>query len=107
MMQLESLRTVWQLVSKYVKHPKLRQVLSFHTLLVGGNPFSTSSIYALIAFLERDMRVWFAMGGTGEIVKGMVEAHRAPRRQVRSTKRSPRSTVDGRAASGRSSSPSG
>ncbi len=72
MLELESLRTVWQLVSKYVEHDKLRQVLSFHTLLVGGNPFSTSSIYALIAFLERDLRVWFAMGGTGEIVKGMV-----------------------------------
>ncbi len=71
MMELESLRTVWQLVSKYVKNDKLRQVLSFHTLLVGGNPFATSSIYALIAFLERDMRVWFAMGGTGEVVRGM------------------------------------
>ncbi|MEZ4336248.1 MAG: phytoene desaturase family protein [Sandaracinaceae bacterium] len=71
MLELESLRTVWQLVSKYVKNDKLRQVLSFHTLLVGGNPFSTSSIYALIAFLERDMRVWFAMGGTGEVVRGM------------------------------------
>jgi len=72
MARLESFRTVWQLVSKYVKNDKIRQVLSFHTLLVGGNPFSTSSIYALIAFLERDMKVWFAMGGTGEIVKGMV-----------------------------------
>ncbi|MBX3269165.1 MAG: phytoene desaturase [Sandaracinaceae bacterium] len=72
MMELESLRTVWQLVGKYVKHDKLRQVLSFHTLLVGGNPFATSSIYALIAFLERDLRVWFAMGGTGEIVRALV-----------------------------------
>jgi len=72
MLQLESLRTVWQLVSKYVKNPKLRQVLSFHTLLVGGNPFSTSSIYALVAFLERDMRVWYAMGGTGSVVQGLV-----------------------------------
>ncbi len=72
MVQLESLRTVWQLVSKYVQSPKLRQVLSFHTLLVGGNPFSTSSIYALVAFLERDMSVWYAMGGTGTVVQGLV-----------------------------------
>lgn len=69
---LESHRTVYGLVAKYVKHPKIRQVLSFHPLLVGGNPFSVTSIYALIAFLERKWRVWYAMGGTASLVKGMV-----------------------------------
>ena len=69
---LESQRTVYGLVSKYVKHPKIRQVLSFHPLLVGGNPFNTTSIYALIAYLERHWGVWYAMGGTGKIVEGLV-----------------------------------
>ncbi|MDQ3035110.1 MAG: phytoene desaturase family protein [Myxococcota bacterium] len=72
MVRLENWRTVHGLVAKYVKHEKLRQVFSFHPLLVGGNPFSTSSIYTLIAFLEREHGVWFAMGGTGEIVRGLV-----------------------------------
>jgi phytoene desaturase len=46
--------------------------MSFHPLLVGGNPFSTTSIYTLIAFLERKWGVHFPMGGTGELVKGLV-----------------------------------
>lgn len=72
MMRLESYRTVYGLVSKYVKHPKIRQVLSFHPLLVGGNPFNVTSIYTLIAFLERKWGVWYAMGGTGALVRGLV-----------------------------------
>lgn len=72
MMKLESYRTVYGLVSKYVKHEKIRQVLSFHPLLVGGNPFNVTSIYTLIAFLERKWGVHYAMGGTGSLVNGLV-----------------------------------
>jgi phytoene desaturase len=72
MMKLESYRTVYGLVSKYVKDDRLRQVLSFHPLLVGGNPFSTTSIYTLIAFLERKWGVHFPIGGTGALVNGLV-----------------------------------
>jgi phytoene desaturase len=72
MLRLESYRTVYGLVSRHVRHPKLRQVLSFHPLLVGGNPFSTTSVYALIAFLERKWGVHFPMGGTGALVRGLV-----------------------------------
>ena len=73
MVALESHRTVYGLVSKYIKNRKLRQVFSFHPLLVGGNPFSTTSIYALIAYLERHWGVWYAMGGTGAIVRELSE----------------------------------
>ncbi|WP_437835377.1 phytoene desaturase [Sorangium sp. So ce1153] len=72
MVKLESYRTVYGLVSKYVKDDRLRQVLSFHPLLVGGNPFSTTSIYSLIAFLERNWGVHFPIGGTGALVRGLV-----------------------------------
>ncbi len=44
--------------------------LAFHPLLIGGNPFTASSIYCLIAFLERKWGVHFAMGGTGRLVAG-------------------------------------
>jgi phytoene desaturase len=71
MMRLESYRTVYGLVSKYIKNEKLRQVFSFHPLLVGGNPFNVTSIYTLIAFLERKWGVHYAMGGTGALVRGM------------------------------------
>ena len=65
-------RSVYSIVSKFVRNQKLREALSFHTLLVGGNPMTTSAIYALIHKLERDGGVWFAMGGTNRLIAGMV-----------------------------------
>ena len=55
-----------------MKDEHLRQALSFHTLLVGGNPMTTSAIYALIHKLEKDGGVWFAKGGTNRLVAAMV-----------------------------------
>lgn len=72
MVKLQSYRTVWGLVSRYIADDRLRQVLSFHPLLVGGNPFETTSIYSLICYLERKWGVWFPMGGTGALVRGLV-----------------------------------
>ena len=60
-----------------MKSDKLRQALSFHTLLVGGNPMNTSALYALIHKLERDGGVWFAKGGTNALIDGMVATVRA------------------------------
>jgi len=65
-------RSVYSIVSKYIRNEKLREALSFHTLLVGGNPMTTSSIYALIHKLEKDGGVWWAKGGTNRLIAGMV-----------------------------------
>jgi phytoene desaturase len=72
MVRLQSYRSVYGMVSRFIKDERLRTVLSFHPLLVGGNPFAVSSIYSLIAFLERNWGVHFAMGGTGRLVQGLV-----------------------------------
>lgn len=72
LVRLEAYRSVYSVVSRFISDPYLRQAFSFHTLLVGGNPFSTSSIYALIHALERRGGVWFAKGGTNTLVSGMV-----------------------------------
>jgi phytoene desaturase len=72
MVRLSSFRTVYGLVSRYIRDPRLRIVFSFHPLLIGGNPFSASSIYCLIAFLEKQWGVSFVMGGTGRLVRGLV-----------------------------------
>jgi len=66
-------RSVYSIVSGFVKNEKLREALSFHTLLVGGNPMTTSAIYALIHKLEKDGGVWFAKGGTHALVRAMVK----------------------------------
>jgi phytoene desaturase len=72
MIRLRSFRSVYSMVSSHVKDERLRQVFSFHPLLVGGNPFTTTSIYTLIAFLERKWGVHFPIGGTGALVRGLV-----------------------------------
>ena len=64
-------RTVWGLVKTYLKNDKLRQAFSIQPLLVGGNPFDTTSIYGLIHYLERAHGVFFAMGGTGAITRAL------------------------------------
>jgi phytoene desaturase len=69
--RLQSYRTVSSFVGQYIKDPLLRRVFSFHPLLVGGNPFQTTSIYALIHTLEREWGVHYAMGGTGAIVQAL------------------------------------
>src|SRR5664279_4061416 len=72
LVRLEGYRTVWSLSCKFVRDPRLRVVLTFQSLLVGGNPFATTSVYCLIAFLERRWGVHFPIGGTGSLVRGLV-----------------------------------
>ena len=71
LLRLRSYLTVWQLVSRHLQSDRLRQAFSIQPLLVGGNPFDTTSIYALIHYLERKWGVWFAMGGTGALVDAL------------------------------------
>ena len=69
LVKLKSYLTVGQLVNSKLKNEFLRKAFSIHPLLVGGNPFTTTSIYALIHYLERKWGVFFCMGGTGKIVQ--------------------------------------
>lgn len=70
--KLGAWRSVYSTVSRFIKDEHLRQAFSFHSLLVGGNPYATSSIYTLIHYLERNWGVWFARGGTGALVQALV-----------------------------------
>ena len=72
LMKYQAWRSVYSIVSSYVRDERLRQALSFHTLLVGGNPMTTSAIYALIHTIEKDGGVWFARRGTNRLVAGLV-----------------------------------
>jgi phytoene desaturase len=66
-------RSVYATVARHICDERLRTAFSFHPLLIGGNPFSTSAIYALIPHLERQWGVHWAMGGTGRLVAGLVD----------------------------------
>jgi phytoene desaturase len=71
--RLRADRSVYDTVARFVHDPHVREALSFHSLLVGGNPFDTSAIYTLIHYLERRYGVWFPRGGTGALVSALVE----------------------------------
>ncbi|MCA9525988.1 MAG: phytoene desaturase, partial [Myxococcales bacterium] len=100
MVRLKSYKTVYKLVADYVKDERLRTVFSFHPLLVGGNPFSTTSIYTLIAFLERKWGVHFPMGGTGVLVSGLVSLIEGLGGQVRTEAGVRQIRVEGKRATG-------
>ena len=71
LINLKSYKSVYGLVSNYISNEKLRRVFSMHPLLVGGNPFTTTSIYALILFLEKKWGIHYSMGGTGNVVNAL------------------------------------
>ena len=71
LLNLKSYKSVYGLVSNYISNEKLRRVFSMHPLLVGGNPFTTTSIYTLILFLEKKWGIHYSMGGTGSVVKAL------------------------------------
>jgi len=73
LVKLQAWKSVYAKVAEFIKDEQLRQAFSFHSLLVGGNPFATSAIYALIHALERKWGVWFPRGGTGALVLAMVK----------------------------------
>jgi phytoene desaturase len=72
MIRLQGYRTVFGKVGDYFRDPKLRIAFSFHPLLIGGNPMTTTAYYCLIAHLERIHGVHYAMGGMGALVQGLV-----------------------------------
>jgi phytoene desaturase len=71
MVKLRSDRSVYKFASKYFKDERLREAFSFHPLLIGGNPYTSTSIYAMIHKLEQEYGVWFAMGGTGALIRAL------------------------------------
>ena len=68
LLKLKSYNSGFTFISSFIKNEKLRKAFTIHPLLVGGNPYSTTSIYALILFLERKWGVHYSMGGTGNII---------------------------------------
>ena len=73
LVKLQAWNSVYCAVSRFIQNERLRQFFSFHSLLVGGNPFEASSIYTLIHVLERKGNVWFPRGGTGALVQALLK----------------------------------
>jgi len=98
--RLKGYRSVYGLVASYIRDPFLRMVFSFHPLLVGGNPFTTTAIYSLINHLERAHGVHYAMGGTGALVDGLVRLVESQGNELRTGSEVARIDVRGGRATG-------
>ena len=98
--RLRADRSVWDLVCKFLSHPKLREAFSIQPLLVGGSPFDTTSIYGLIHYLERRWGVFFTMGSTGALVEGLGKLMTEEGVEVRFDATVDRIELDGRRATG-------
>jgi phytoene desaturase len=83
LLKLRAWRSVYALVASHVREERLRTALSFHPLLIGGNPFSASALYGLIAHLERHWGVHWPMGGMGALVEGLAGLIRGQGNEVR------------------------
>jgi phytoene desaturase len=68
LVRLQSYRSVYSYVSRFIQNDFLRRCFSFHPLLIGGNPLDAASLYVLIHYLEREWGIHYALGGTGAIV---------------------------------------
>jgi len=100
LIRLGCYRTVWQFVSRHLKHDHLRRAFSIQPLLVGGNPFETTSIYSLIHYLERKWGVFFAKGGTGAIVSALEKLMREEGIEILTGETVKKIEVSGRRATG-------
>jgi phytoene desaturase len=98
--RLQAWRSVYGMVARFIQDEQLRQAFSFHSLLVGGNPFATSSIYTLIHALEREWGVWFPRGGTGALVRALVRLFEDIGGRIELNAAVARIDVDGGLASG-------
>jgi phytoene desaturase len=98
--RLQGYRSIHDFVGSYIKHPHVRMALSFHPLFIGGNPLAASAIYGLIAFLEREWGVHYAMGGTHTIVQGMIRLLRLAGGEIRYNAGVSEILLDGRKAVG-------
>jgi phytoene desaturase len=73
LLRLDAVRSLFRFTSRYFASPKLRQVFSFETLLIGGNPLRVPAIYAMIHFVEKTWGIHYVMGGTGALVPAIVK----------------------------------
>ncbi|WP_324755941.1 phytoene desaturase family protein [Haloarcula sp. GH36] len=59
-------------VADYVDHPKLRQLLQYTLVFLGGSPYNTPALYNLMSHVDFELGVYYPDGGIYSVVEGMV-----------------------------------
>lgn len=72
LLQLDLLKSMRKYVHANFKNPRLRQLMEFPILFLGGTPQDTPALYSLMNYADMDGGTWFPRGGMHKIVEGMV-----------------------------------
>lgn len=76
-------QSIYGLAKKRVQDERLRMALSFHPLFIGGDPMHVTSMYALVAYLEKEFGVHYASGGVQAIADAMANVVRQQGGEIR------------------------
>jgi len=60
-------------VADYFEHPKLRQIVQYSLVFLGGSPSNTPALYNLMSHVDFGLGVWYPEGGMGGVVDALVE----------------------------------
>ncbi|MFB6309702.1 MAG: phytoene desaturase family protein [Salinirussus sp.] len=60
-------------VEDYVDHPKLRQLLQYTLVFLGGSPETTPALYNIMTHVDVNLGVYYPDGGMGSVIDALVE----------------------------------
>lgn len=60
-------------VQHYFDHPKLRQLMEYKLVFLGGSPYNTPALYSLMSHVDFNQGVYYPMGGMKVLVDALVE----------------------------------
>jgi phytoene desaturase len=69
---LSLLKSMDQHVAQYFDHPKLRQLVQYSLVFLGGAPWNTPALYNLMSHVDNGLGVYYPDGGIGSVVDALV-----------------------------------
>ena len=63
-------------VSRYVDHPKLRQLLEYTLVFLGGAPHNTPALYSVMSHVDLNQNVFYPEGGIAGVVDAIADVAR-------------------------------
>jgi phytoene desaturase len=61
---------------EFFEHPKLRQLVEYTLVFLGGSPYNTPALYSLMSHVDLDLGVYYPDGGMASVVDGVADLGR-------------------------------
>lgn len=58
-------------IKKHIKNPDLQKIFEFHTVFLGGSPYSTPALYSILIAADFYKKIWYPMGGMIQLVNAL------------------------------------